>query len=167
MSNSIDQFIEELKHKGAPEAPRDTEIDNLDDDTLQRFILKNAGRLIKDSVDAVETHKQTCATAEDPDEVAALAALISAASGAIETVNKLNLQNKKIKAAKEIKKMDIESREKIALEGPAGNNPLQIGNNNTTNIMVATREEIFKALLNNKGDARDIAVDAEIKRIEG
>ena len=108
--------------------------------------LQKTGTLIDAGLGAVSDLKDFIVQGQNPDEIAALSELISSTTKAIEALNKINLQNKKAKTDKELKAIDIEGKKAIAGSLP-GNNIT----NNTVNL-VASREEIFKQLLNDIKD---------------
>jgi len=68
-----------------------------------------------------------------PADIEAYAEVYKGVVGVLDTLAKLELQNKKAKTAKELKEMDIKSKKELP-ESSKGN----------TNILIATREEIFK-----------------------
>ena len=135
MSDSLNELIEQLKvTKSRQTIPSDPY--HLNDDNIQEFILRKAGKLINDAVQAVEDYKDNVCDGTDAEAASSLAALIGAASGAIDTANKINLQNKKNRTAVQLREMDIEARKQLQLnEKPV-----------STNILIATREEVLRHL---------------------
>ena len=110
---------------------------------MKEFVAKHSAQLVQNSVKSImELQKLTIATG-DPEMMAGLASLISASTGAIETVNKMHIQNQKIEAAKDLKKIEIEGRKEIQRLKNDGYLNLPQG---STNILVATREEIIAQL---------------------
>ena len=156
MSN-IDTLLDELSSFQFPQpttaksVPRGTPT-HITEDNINEYILQKTGTLIDAGLGAVSDLKDFVVQGQNPDEIAALSELISSTTKAIEALNRVNLQNKKAKTDKELKTMDIEGKKAIASSLP-GNN---ITNN--TNVLVASREEIFKQLLNDVKESESIEV---------
>ena len=157
MSDSIDTLLNELSSFSLPVAtPKPQAVTpDVTEDNINEYILKKASCLINTSIDAVEDIKDYIVQGQNPDELAALSELINAASKSLETLNRINLQNKKAKTDKELKEMDIKSRKDVAGMLP-GNN---VVNNN---LIVASREEIFKQLLNEPEPIQAEIVDSVV-----
>jgi hypothetical protein len=149
--SDIDTLLNELSSFSFPQqstaksVPRGTPT-QITEDNINDYILQKTGTLIDAGLGAVSDLKDFIVQGQNPDEIAALSELISSTTKAIEALNKINLQNKKAKTDKELKAIDIEGKKAIAGSLP-GNNVT----NNTVNL-VASREEIFKQLLNNIKD---------------
>jgi hypothetical protein len=146
--SDIDTLLDELSSFSFPQpttaksVPRGTPT-NITEENINDYILQKTGNLIEAGLGAVSDLKDFVVQGQNPDEIAALSELISSTTKAIEALNKINLQNKKAKTDKELKAIDIEGKKAVAGMLP-GNNVT----NNTVNL-VASREEIFKKLLNN------------------
>jgi len=157
--SDIDTLLDELSSFQFPTTttarpvPRGTPT-NITEDNINDYILQKTGTLIDAGLGAVSDLKDFVVQGQNPDEIAALSELISSTTKAIEALNKINLQNKKAKTDKELKAIDIEGKKAIAGSLP-GNNIT----NNTVNL-VASREEIFKQLLN------DVKEDETIEVVE-
>jgi hypothetical protein len=155
--SDIDTLLDELSSFSFPQTttaksiPRGTPT-NVTEDNINDYILQKTGNLIDAGLGAVSDLKDFVVQGQNPDEIAALSELISSTTKAIEALNRINLQNKKAKTDKELKTMDIEGKKAIASSLP-GNNIT----NNTVNL-VASREEIFKQLLNNVQEEEAIEV---------
>lgn len=145
--SDIDTLLDELSSFSFPQTttaksvPRGTPT-NVTEDNINDYILQKTGNLIDAGLGAVSDLKDFVVQGQNPDEIAALSELISSTTKAIEALNRINLQNKKAKTDKELKTMDIEGKKAIAGSLPGANIT-----NNTVNL-VASREEIFKQLLN-------------------
>ena len=113
---------------------------SVNDDNINDYILKKTATLIDTGLGAVQDLKDFVIQGQNPDEIAALSELISSTTKAIEALNRINLQNKKAATDKELKIMDLQNRKEVA-----GMLPGNVTNN--TNVLVASREEIFKQLL--------------------
>jgi hypothetical protein len=156
--SDIDTLLNELSSFSFPQqttaksVPRGTP-SNINEDNINDYILQKTGTLIDAGLGAVSDLKDFIVQGQNPDEIAALSELISSTTKAIEALNKINLQNKKAKTDKELKTIDIEGKKAIA-----GSLPGNI-TNNTVNL-VASREEIFKQLLNNVQEETIEVVDS-------
>lgn len=144
--SDIDTLLDELSSFSFPQTtakpvPRGTTT-KVNEENINDYILQKTGNLVDAGLGAVEDLKDFVVQGQNPDEIAALSELISSTTKAIEALNRINLQNKKAKTDKELKTMDIEGKKAVANMLP-GNNIT----NNTVNL-VASREEIFKQLLN-------------------
>ncbi len=156
--SDINTLLDELSSFQFPQptarsVPRGTPT-NITEDNINDYILQKTGTLIDAGLGAVSDLKDFVVQGQNPDEIAALSELISSTTKAIEALNKINLQNKKAKTDKELKAIDIEGKKAIANSLP-GNNIT----NNTVNL-VASREEIFKQLLNDVKDEHVEVIDS-------
>jgi hypothetical protein len=142
MSDSIDTLLNELSSFSMPTAKPKifSEHNEATEDNINEYIIKRTSHLIDTGIGAVEDIKDYIVQGQNPDELAALSELISSTTKAIEALNRINLLNKKAKTDKELKIMDLQNRKEVAGMLP-GNN---VVNNN---LIVASREEIFKQLL--------------------
>ena len=164
--SDIDTLLDELSSFSFPQpttaksVPRGTPT-HITEDNINEYILQKTGNLIDAGLGAVSDLKDFIVQGQNPDEIAALSELISSTTKAIEALNKINLQNKKAKIDKELKAIDIEGKKAIACSLP-GNNIT----NNTVNL-VASREEIFKQLLNDiKDDSIEVVESIVIEEKE-
>lgn len=107
------------------------------DENIQDYVYKSATELIDSSLFTLDKVKKSITSVMDHRELTSLAELIKATTSSIDILNKVVMENKKLKNAKEIKKMDIEAKKEI------GNTKIK----NQTNILVASREEILKQLV--------------------
>jgi hypothetical protein len=145
MSDNIDTLLEELSSFSFP--TNTTQKSNrvasdVNEDNINEYIIKVHSEIIDTGVSAIEDLKDFIVQGQNPDEIAALSELISSTTKALESLNKINLLNKKAKTDKELKTMELENRKQVASMLP-GNNIV-----NNTNVLVASREEIIKKLLN-------------------
>jgi hypothetical protein len=136
--SEIDSIIQELK---SDEISSSTIKENLvvnqeiiTDENVGDYVYKKSTELVESTLGAVQSLKDTVLTGSDPKEIAALSQLINSATKALDQLNKINIQNKTNKANFEIKKMEIESN---------ASRPVLP---NTTNVLIATRDEVMKQL---------------------
>lgn len=147
---SLDALIEELKESSKTEAPKQTE--TVTEENMSQFIMDKTAELVNSGITSVKELKEAIMQTSGvvPEEVEAYAKLIGATSQAIEIFNKIGLQDKKIKAAKELKQMDVESKGSL----PASGN---------TNVVICTREEVLERILKDAQKKIDYdVVEAEV-----
>ena len=154
--DDLNDLVTELKNSkaltGIMSPPKDditTKSEAINEDNIDDFIYRKSSTLIQQGVDTIEAIKGTVLSGADADTIAAYSKLMGAVAASIEILNKINIQKRKEKAAKEIKKMDMEASSKL-MDKYDGTSNIKTQNN----IFVASREEILKALL---GKAEDIA----------
>lgn len=154
-SDEIESIIQELK---ADEIKSITTTENnktenfntITDDNVGDYVYKKSSELVESTLNAINILKDTVVTGSDPKEIAALAQLINSASKSLDQLNKINIQNKTNKNNMEMKKMEIESN---------ANRPALP---NTTNVVIATRDEIMKQLFDKPSQKKN-----NIELIEG
>jgi len=114
-SHDIGDLVDQLKNaeKYLKKPEKAEEEFNLDPEELEKFILNNAGKLVKKSIDMVDEVKQYVETAPESRDVSSLSELINASSSAIETLSKILVQNKRDKTQKEVKQMDIDGKKQL------------------------------------------------------
>lgn len=116
----------------------------LEDKDINEYVLSKSKALIDAGVDAVQDLKDIVVSAQNPDEIESLASLLNATTKAIEVLNKVNLIDRKANKDRELKIMEIEARKELAQFKPGSLTT------NNTNVLIATREEIMKNLINIK-----------------
>ena len=143
MTDSIDDLLSELQSSTQIARDVDKQDDfKLDKEDLENFLLQYSGKLIKGSVDYVEDVKQFITSAPDARDVESLSKLVGAAAAAIETLNKIHISDQKAKSTKELKIMDIESKQALQQQ-------------DTETKLLLNREELMKQLI---GDTQIIDV---------
>lgn len=136
-TSEVDAIIQELKaDEVAKKITTNSQINNneINDENVGEYVYKKSAELVESTLGAVQNLKDTVLTGSDPKEIAALSQLINSATKALDQLNKINIQNKVNKSNKEIKQMEIESN---------ANRPVLP---NTTNVLIATRDEIMKQI---------------------
>lgn len=142
--SDLDALLDELKNSSTLVVTPSTKEVNIDDENINEYILKKSTALIEGGLDTINVLKEVVMAGHlEAEEVSSYAELYKAVTGAIDALNKINIQNKKNKNQKEIKQMEIESKNKL---------PGKVTNNN---ILIATREEIFKKFLEDNKKAVD------------
>jgi len=123
---------------------------NLTKEELEQFILNNAGKLIKQSIEVVADVKQYVETAPEHRDVVSLAELIKASSSAIESLSKVLVQDKRDKTQKDVKQMDIQGKKEL-LQGEVNAK------------LMFTRDDVMKELLKDAKKAEQEIVDVTQK----
>ena len=133
LDEAVNDIIAQLKQNNkVAKAPVEESVLNKED--LEDFLIQNSGKLIKKSLSIVDNVNDYISSAPENRDVAALAELIKASSSAIETLNKLHTAKERNETQLEVKKLDVESRERINIA------------DNQTQILLS-RDDIMKALV--------------------
>lgn len=136
--DNIDEIVQKLKCNSIVPS-EETETPYVDDETVNRYVFEKSTELVESSLQAIQTIRDSVIQGVSPDEINALSSLINATNKALDTLNKINLQNKRDKTSEKIKNLELAARrEMIAKRIP-----------NTTNVLIATREEIMKQIYPN------------------
>ena len=148
--DDLNDLVEELKTTKSltnimspPTVPAKTEPEDINEENIDDFIYRKSSALIQQGVDTIESVKDTVLSGADADTIEAYSKLMNSVASSIEILNKINIQKRKEKSAKELKQMDIDRSEKLL---DKYDNKPQIGQQ-TNNIIVASREEVMKALV--------------------
>jgi len=123
------------------------------EDTINDFILNTASKLIQQGLDSAEFVKTQALGSGSAEEIEAYAKLITSVASAIDTLNKVNIQNKKAKASKEIKQMELDNSKNLLDKYEV--------KNQTNNILIATRDEIMKQLIEVATKEEEPAIDVD------
>jgi hypothetical protein len=138
MSDELNEMVGDLLNQ-LEDANKKVELvkkvsDPLTKETMEKFVIEKAGRLVEESLDVVNNMKDFVSSAPESRDISSLSELINATASAIETLNKLIVAEKRNETIIKAKTMDIESRKDLAET-----------THNTK--LLATREEVFKALM--------------------
>ena len=144
MEEDLDVVVNDIiaQLKGTTALAKKEVVEDLDKDKLEDFIIKNSGRLITKTLGIVDDVQTYISSAPDAKDVAALAELLKAASSSIEALNKVYTSIEKNKTVKEIKQMDIDSKEKI--------------NTQDTTAFLLTRKELMQELIGKSKQVIDV-----------
>jgi len=142
--NVVGSLIDQLQTTNKQVIESKKETDPLKKEEIEDFVIQKSGKLIEGTLEMIENVKDYISGAPESKDVSSLAELVGAATNTLETLNKMVLSNNKNKTLIDVKKMDIEAKK-----------DLQDTENQTK--LLATREEIFKAILN-----RAEPIEAEI-----
>ena len=119
------------------------------DDAVNDIIaqIKGNNKTVREKKEDVTIDKENfndyISSAPENRDVAALAEVIKATSASIDTLQKLHSSNERNETQKEVKKMDVESKER-----------LNIADNQTR--MLLSRDDIMKALIDKDDDVIDV-----------
>jgi hypothetical protein len=106
----VDSLIDQLKKSTEAAKHTRTDTDPLKKEEVEKFVIEQAGELVKESLDMIRNIKDTIISAPNGRDVEALAGLITAASSAIETLNKQVITDRKTEAFYKGKEMDAKNR---------------------------------------------------------
>lgn len=132
-------IIAQLKNipKEAKQLASKKDIEPLEKEKVEQFIIDQSAKLIKDSMEMIDNMKEVVFHVPDADNVSSLAELVKASTGAIETLNKLITQDKKSKTQLQVKQLDIQSKQMLQ-------------NSEQEHKLKISREEVLKKLINSK-----------------
>tara|TARA_R100001129_G_scaffold103254_1_gene70519 strand:+ start:417 stop:857 length:441 start_codon:yes stop_codon:yes gene_type:complete len=142
LDEAVNDIIAQLKQNNkVAKAPVEESVLNKED--LEDFLIQNSGKLIKKSLSIVDNVNDYISSAPENRDVAALAELIKASSSAIETLNKLHVAKERNETQLEVKKIDVESKERINIA------------DNQAKILLS-REDILNALVDDDKEVIDV-----------
>lgn len=142
LDSAVNDILSQLKQTNT--ISRIEPENDLDKERLEEFLIKNSGRLITKTLNIVDDVQTYISSAPEAKDVTALAELLKAASASMEALNKVYTSIEKNKTTKEIKQMDIDSREKINTQDNA--------------TFLLSRKEIMQELIG-KANLEDKTID--------
>lgn len=147
MEEDLDVVVNDIitQLKGTTALSKREPEEELDKEKLEEFIIKNSGKLITKTLNIVDDVQMYISSAPEAKDVTALAELLKAASSSIEALNKVYTSIEKNKTVKEVKQMDIDSREKINVQDNA--------------TFLLSRKEIMQELIGKAKHEEDRVVD--------
>lgn len=147
MEEDLDVVVNDIitQLKGTTALSKREPEEELDKEKLEEFIIKNSGKLITKTLNIVDDVQMYISSAPEAKDVTALAELLKAASSSIEALNKVYTSIEKNKTVKEVKQMDIDSREKINVQDNA--------------TFLLSRKEIMQELIGKAKQEEDRVVD--------
>jgi hypothetical protein len=147
MEEDLDVVVNDIitQLKGTTALSKREPEEELDKEKLEEFIIKNSGKLITKTLNIVDDVQAYISSAPEAKDVTALAELLKAASSSIEALNKVYTSIEKNKTVKEVKQMDIDSREKINVQDNA--------------TFLLSRKEIMQELIGKSKQEEDRVVD--------
>ena len=140
---NIDDIVSKIK--GTEQIIEVTPSEPVTDESINDYIYQKSTELVDSSLSAIHTIRDSIIQGINPDEINALSSLIAATNKALDTLNKINIQNKKDKTSEKLKTLELQARrEMMSKRIPA-----------TTNVLIATRDEIMKSLGPSKRQLED------------
>ena len=136
VDGAVDDILSQLStqhHSITRQKKSEEEIPEVED--LEEYLIKKTAKLIDTTLDAVDNVKDYISSAPENRDVASLAELMRSANSSIETMQKIHANKANNEARKELKTMDIESKQQINIQ------------DNQTKL-VMSREELMDAMLN-------------------
>lgn len=112
-------------------------------DNVEEFVLRNSSEVVNSAMNILKSFEGAVQHIQSPDEIAAYSELVNASTNALDTLNKIVLQNKKAEAAKEVKQLDIESKQ-------------QLQANDHKMKLMASREDIMKMIMQEESETIDV-----------
>lgn len=140
----VGDLLNQLEESNKKVKEVEKEKEPLKKEDLEKFVISKAGELVEQSVSMVNNVKEYVFNSPESKDVSSLSELIAATATAIETLNKLLVNDKKNQTLKDVKQMDVDMRKQLKSE-------------ETGQKMLATREQMFKMLLDN---AKAINIEA-------
>ena len=137
LNYAVNDIITQLK--GNEKIAKAMEEEDIDIHNIEEFLIKKSSKLINKSLNIVDNVDDYIKAAPENRDVAAMAELIKAASASIETLNKLHTAKERNVTQLEVKKIDVESKERLNLI------------DNQARILLS-REDIMNALTDEPGE---------------
>ena len=136
--DAVNDIIAQIKgnNKTTHEKRKDVTIDK---ENLEEFIMQSSGKLVNKSLELVDNVHDYIASSPENRDVAALAEVIKATAGSIDTLQKLHSSNERNETQKEVKQMDVESKERLNII------------DNQTKVLLS-REDVMHALVDKNDD---------------
>jgi len=142
LDDAVNDIIAQIKGNNKVVSKKKEDV-TIDRENLEEFIMKSSGKLVNKSLEIVDNVNDYISSAPENRDVAALAEVIKATAGSIDTLQKLHSSNERNETQKEVKRMDVESKER-----------LNIADNQTK--MLLSRDDIMKALVEKDEDVIDV-----------
>tara|TARA_R110002020_G_scaffold225016_3_gene435017 strand:- start:3222 stop:3668 length:447 start_codon:yes stop_codon:yes gene_type:complete len=138
LDDAVNDIIAQIKgnNKTTHEKRKDVTIDK---ENLEEFIMQSSGKLVNKSLELVDNVHDYIASSPENRDVAALAEVIKATAGSIDTLQKLHSSNERNETQKEVKQMDVESKERLNII------------DNQTKVLLS-REDVMHALVDKNDD---------------
>ncbi len=159
----IDELINDIKNGDKSLAQGVAELPDLNESNMADYIMRITSKIVENGFETLTCVQRDVMTHKDEKAVESYSALLNSVVSAVDTITKLNLQQMKQKAAKELKVMDIESKEKIAtnkIEAGKSDGGGLLGRGSHNNILITTREDFFKMVKENS-DAIDVTSESD------
>lgn len=113
LDEAVNDILSQLKDNTALARKVPTIEEDLQKEDLEKYIISTSGKLINKTMGIIDNVNDYISSAPEAKDVTALAELLKAAATSIESLNKVYTSIERNKTVKEVKQMDIDSREKI------------------------------------------------------
>lgn len=135
LDDTVNSLLNQLKTvPTVSKKAKEVSNDNISRESLEKFVVQYASRLVENATESVEYIKDNVQAAPTAEDVVSLSELIKSTAGAIEILNKIAINKEKLENSVKIKEMDINSkREELEVK---------------TNVFLASREDVLKQLIN-------------------
>lgn len=147
LTDSLQKSFQTIKEA---DKERKTSDDELKKENLEDFILKYAGRLVKDGVELVDELRTTFTQSLDPREIESLAETYKGVSGALNILKDLQVSKERSRTSKELKTMEIEAKKELK------------STDEDIKTLKFSRDELFKKLIQDSD-----VIEAEFKMLSG
>lgn len=145
LDEAVNDILSQLKDTTALARKAPTIEEDLQKEDLEKYIISTSGKLINKTMGIIDNVNDYISSAPEAKDVTALAELLKAAATSIESLNKVYTSIERNKTVKEVKQMDINSREKINV------------NDNATFLL--SRKEVMQELLKKSEEPEPKIVD--------
>lgn len=145
LDEAVNDILSQLKDTTALARKVPTQEQDLQKEDLEKYIISTSGKLINKTMGIIDNVNDYISSAPEAKDVTALAELLKAAATSIESLNKVYTSIERNKTVKEVKQMDIDSREKINV------------NDNATFLL--SRKEVMQELLKKAEEPEPKIVD--------
>jgi hypothetical protein len=139
---NVDDIVSQLQNSSIINRPQSVPEEEISKENLEEFIIKKSALLINKTLHAINNVQDYISSAPDAKDVSAFAELLNAASGSIDALNKVYTSIEKNKTSKEIKTMDIQSKERMNTQ------------DNVTTLL--SRQEVLEAITKKDPDIIDL-----------
>lgn len=141
---AVNEFLNDLANSQQSNIQRAASSEDIaTKDNVEEFVLRNSSEVVNSAMNILKSFEGAVQHIQSPDEIAAYSELVNASTNALDTLNKIVLQNKKAEAAKEVKQLDIESKQ-------------QLQANDHKMKLMASREDIMKMIMQEESETIDV-----------
>ena len=148
LNEMVGDLLSQLNDANQKAAIAEKKSDPLTKETMEKFVIEKAGRLVEESLEVMTNVKDYISSAPESKDVGSLSELIAATATAIETLNKIIVTDKRNETVIKAKEMDIASRKELKSA-------------DTNTKLLLSREEVFKMLIDSANKSAKF-IDAEI-----
>ena len=148
LNEMVGDLLSQLDDANKKAKDAEKEKNPLTKETIEKFVVEKAGKLVEESLEVVTNVKDYISSAPESKDVGSLAELIGATASAIETLNKIIVTDKRNDTLIKAKEMDIASRKELK-------------NADNQVKLLTTREQVFKMLIDSANKTATV-IDTEV-----